>query len=71
MSAASDTAIASTAAALASLYWDLAEELRSASIALATVTEAGGTLPIVGTARLARAIEGGMILGHLAGRGQQ
>jgi hypothetical protein len=58
-------AIASTAGALAALYWDLAEEMRLAAVTLSVATGPASALPVVGVERLA-----GLILRHLAERGR-
>jgi hypothetical protein len=61
-----DAAISRTAGSLAVMYWELAEELRQASTALATAVNPGDALPVVGMDRIAPAIKGGMLLRYLA-----
>jgi hypothetical protein len=61
-------AIASSAGALAALYWDLAEEMRGAAVTLSVAVGPDSALPVVDVTRLAEAIHAGMILQHLAER---
>jgi hypothetical protein len=63
----SDTSIAQSAGNVAHLYWNLADELRAAAVALSTAVGAGSELPVVGTARLAQAMTAGMALKRMAG----
>jgi hypothetical protein len=64
----SDAAIAAKARALSAIYWDLAEELRSASVALVVAQGADSDLLVVSVERMALAMKAGMILHYLADR---
>lgn len=62
--------IANTAGRLAALYWDLADELREAAVALSTVTGPDSPIALVDLAAVHRAAQAGILLRHLAGAGK-